>query len=74
MRAHEMIADLMLFARPPKLELAALDLRQIVRRVVDELRELAAERMIDLHCEVGDADQSSSRRTPRNWPLPLRPS
>src|SRR5262245_21085375 len=29
MRAHEMIADLMLFARPPKLELAPADLRQI---------------------------------------------
>lgn len=55
MRAHEMIADLMLFARPPKLELAAADLRQIVRMVVDEQREFADERSIKLECEVGDA-------------------
>jgi hypothetical protein len=54
MRAHEMIADLMLFARPPKLELAQVDLRQIVRQVVDQQREAAAERSIELHCEVGD--------------------
>ncbi len=39
-RAHEMIADLMLFARPPRLELAAVDLAAIVRQV---LAELAAE-------------------------------
>ena len=33
MRAHEMIADLMLFARPPKLEVSECDLRQIVLQV-----------------------------------------
>jgi signal transduction histidine kinase len=55
MRAHEMIADLMLFARPPKLEIAAVDLRQLVREVADAQRELAAERSIELNCEVGDA-------------------
>ena len=54
MRAHEMIADLMLFARPPKLEIAAADLRQIVRQVVDQERELAAERSVELEYEVGD--------------------
>ena len=54
MRAHEMIADLMLFARPPKLEIAEVDLRQIVREVVDGERDLAAERSIELHSEVGD--------------------
>jgi signal transduction histidine kinase len=53
MRAHEMIADLMLFARPPKLELAEVDLRDIVRQVVDEQAELAQERSIELICEVG---------------------
>ncbi len=52
MRAHEMIADLMLFARPPQLELAELDLRNIVRQVVDEQAELAQERSIELICEV----------------------
>ncbi len=54
MRAHEMIADLMLFARPPKLELATVDLRQLVRQVVDEQREMAVERSIKLSCTVGD--------------------
>jgi len=54
MRAHEMIADLMLFARPPKLELAAVDLRQIVREVVDQHQELAAERSIAVTCDVGE--------------------
>jgi signal transduction histidine kinase len=53
MRAHEMIADLMLFARPPKLELAEIDLRDIVRQVVGEQAELANERSIELSCEVG---------------------
>jgi signal transduction histidine kinase len=54
MRAHEMIADLMLFARPPKLNLAECDLRFIVRQVVDELGELASERTIQIACETGD--------------------
>lgn len=54
MRAHEMIADLMLFARPPKLEIAEADLRQIVRQVVDDEREVAVERSIELSCVVGD--------------------
>jgi signal transduction histidine kinase len=55
MRAHEMIADLMLFARPPKLEIAEVDLRKLVREVVDSQRELATERAIDLQYEVGDS-------------------
>jgi len=55
MRAHEMIADLMLFARPPQLEIAEVDLRRIVRQVVDEQAELALERSIQLSCEVGHA-------------------
>ena len=54
MRAHEMIADLMLFARPPKLEIVDADLRQIVRQVVDEHQELASERSIELACEIGE--------------------
>jgi signal transduction histidine kinase len=54
MRAHEMIADLMLFARPPQLEIAEVDLRQTVREVVNGEQDLAAERSIVLHTEVGD--------------------
>jgi signal transduction histidine kinase len=54
LRAHEMIADLMLFARPPKLSLAACDLPRLVSHVVDSQRELAAERNIDLIVECND--------------------
>lgn len=53
MRAHEMIADLMLFARPPKLTLAPCDLGQIATRVVSDLSLLARERNIELTCETG---------------------
>jgi signal transduction histidine kinase len=53
MRAHEMIADLMLFARPPKLVVAECDLRTLVLQVVDELRSLAGDRGIELRVEAG---------------------
>src|SRR5262245_12853205 len=43
MRAHEMISDLMLFARPPKLRPATFDLRRLVQAVTDGLTEIAAE-------------------------------
>jgi len=42
-RAHEMIADLMLFARPPALRLEAVDLVQLADCVVGELQEQARE-------------------------------
>jgi signal transduction histidine kinase len=51
MRAHEMISDLMLFARPPKLKLATCDVVAVARMVVDELRELAAERDVQITFE-----------------------
>ena len=54
MRAHEMIADLMLFARPPKLKPVACDLRHLLREVVEELRRVAGEQDAELHCEPGD--------------------
>ncbi len=54
MRAHEMISDLMLFARPPKLQSKIIDVRQLARRVVDQLRDLATEYDVDLVCETGD--------------------
>jgi signal transduction histidine kinase len=38
-RAHEMLADLMLFAKPPPLECRTLDLVQLVRQVVLRLEE-----------------------------------
>jgi signal transduction histidine kinase len=52
MRAHEMIADLMLFARPPKLNLSDCDVRQIATQVVDELHELAEEQGTTLSCSL----------------------
>jgi hypothetical protein len=42
MRVNEMIADLRLFATPPELERQTLDLRALVRRVIDEMQPLAA--------------------------------
>ena len=42
-RAHEMIADLMLFAKPPRLERQAIDLPALLAQAVQELQPLAAE-------------------------------
>jgi signal transduction histidine kinase len=38
-RAHEMISDMMLFARPPMLERRQVDLTAMVDRVISELRD-----------------------------------
>jgi signal transduction histidine kinase len=54
LRAHEMIADLMLFARPPKLKFASCDLSALVARIMDEQREAAVDRNIALDVECGD--------------------
>lgn len=45
-RAHEMISDLMLFARPPKLTLAEFDLGNIVEQVAAEFQQTVHERRI----------------------------
>jgi signal transduction histidine kinase len=37
MRAHEMISDLMLFARPPGVDIQATDLRSLIGTIVQEL-------------------------------------
>jgi hypothetical protein len=50
MRAHEMISDLMLFARPPKLSLVPISLPEFVRKVAGGLLALANERSIQLDC------------------------
>ncbi len=65
MRAHEMISDLMLFARPPKLAIEPVDLVELVRGVADGLQEQCQRRSIRvaLHlpatpCVIqGDAQQ-----------------
>ena len=48
-RAHEMLADLMLFARPPKLKLEQIDLVQLADDVLSELSEEAALQQTTLH-------------------------
>jgi len=55
MRAHEMIADLMLFARPPKLRLAPCHLQAVVETVVRESMPVAQEFDIELAAD-GDTD------------------
>jgi signal transduction histidine kinase len=41
-RAHEMIADMMLFARPPRPQARAIDLVEVLREIADELASVAA--------------------------------
>lgn len=48
-RAHEMIADLMLFARPPRLEYQQFALDELVANVLGELGELATAQQTRLH-------------------------
>lgn len=48
-RAHEMISDMMLFARPPQPVREQIDLKTIVNDVVDSLSEVAAERNTTFH-------------------------
>ena len=50
MRAHEMISDLMLFARPPKLSLKSFSVLELIRKVVGDLSPLANERSVQLDC------------------------
>ena len=64
MRAHEMISDLMLFARPPKLKIAPCDVGQLVSRVVEEMRELATEHAVELRWAApGQSIQTSADET-----------
>ena len=45
-RAHEMIADLMLFANPPEMRREPTDLAKLVDTVLSELKPLAAEKKV----------------------------
>jgi len=48
MRAHEMISDLMLFARPPRLEIESFDLCNVIESLADELADECQRRNIRL--------------------------
>ena len=48
LRAHEMISDLMLFARPPELCPSRCDLDALVTAIIEELRDDAAEQQATL--------------------------
>lgn len=52
MRVHGMLADLMLFARPPVPELERVDLRQLVETAVAETAAEAAQRGADLQVHL----------------------
>lgn len=54
MRAHEMISDLMLFARPPQLKVEAFDLRQVLEAVAEDLTEECVRRSIRLTVDCPD--------------------
>ena len=50
-RAHEMIADLMLFAHPPQPELGTVSLVPVLEKVIAEIEPLAAEQETVICCE-----------------------
>jgi signal transduction histidine kinase len=52
LRAHEMISDLMLFARPPRVALGQVDVREILRQVERELAPECRRRDVNLHVAV----------------------
>ncbi|MBA4104787.1 MAG: hypothetical protein C0485_03435 [Pirellula sp.] len=58
LRAHEMISDLMLFARPPQLQRQRLDLTQLVRQVASGLAAECERRSIELSIVVDDQTPS----------------
>lgn len=54
-RVHEMIADLMLFARPPAPVRKLTDLCEIVRAAIEKLRDAAAQKQVQLIAKMPDA-------------------
>jgi signal transduction histidine kinase len=60
MRAHEMIADLMLFARPPKLIRAPCDLSEIAGTMCRGLSDRANEQGTQLRCDLNSGSLIAS--------------
>ena len=54
MRAHEMIADLMLFARPPALERQPMRIHPLLEELADELAPLAGEHSVRIKVAATD--------------------
>ncbi len=63
LRAHEMISDLMLFARPPRLERRPVDMPQLLRSLQAELTSECERREIVLHI-VANADLPTPNADP----------
>ncbi len=63
LRVHEMIADLMLFARPPQAMLATVDLTALCRRLLAELAAEAAERKIAFAAQIEESLQLAADAT-----------
>ncbi len=61
-RAHEMIADMMLFAMPPRMELADVPLKPLLDEVLAGIAELAAENGVRIKL---DAPQDVNARVDR---------
>jgi signal transduction histidine kinase len=57
-RAHEMISDLMLFARPPALSLETVDLKVLLGQVIASVAIEAAKREIGLELTPADVELS----------------
>lgn len=54
-RAHEMISDLMLFARPPTLALETVDLNQLLEQVVASVAKETESRAIQIQLDAANA-------------------
>jgi signal transduction histidine kinase len=70
-KAHEMIADLMLFARPPAMKPAAVDLAQLADTVIAELAEQAREQGTHL-VRTGDAGPLTANADPTQIAVALK--
>ena len=70
-RAHEMIADLMLFARPPSLRLEEVDLAQLADTVVTEMQDQAREQGTKL-IRTGDPGPLLATVDPTQFAVALR--
>jgi signal transduction histidine kinase len=54
-RAHEMIADVMFFARPPQLSLEPVDMIALVEKVLGEIKQDAEQQQTELERTVDEA-------------------